>query len=206
MPHSKSLVLNLYLFEKLSTCLLPLTAGSFQSSRSCKWTPGAWAEINIFRWTMLPLPCDFSWFGFFRNNPLQIQSVLFKILSGPIAHDQQVYQIFTSKPFCKESTISFFAWRSTIPKCIFPDMFAKTLKFAKPVVKLWFLLQAGFNTNRLKAQSSMISAVACSSTPKITVVIGGCHGPESYAMVAMFIMNPLYVFYTLNTVNINCIL
>ncbi|XP_023659484.2 biotin-dependent 3-methylcrotonyl-coenzyme A carboxylase beta1 subunit isoform X2 [Paramormyrops kingsleyae] len=42
--------------------------------------------------------------------------------------------------------------------------------------------QAGFNTNRLKAQSSMISAVACSSTPKITVVIGGCHGPESYAM------------------------
>ncbi|XP_048832682.1 methylcrotonoyl-coenzyme A carboxylase 2 isoform X3 [Brienomyrus brachyistius] len=43
-------------------------------------------------------------------------------------------------------------------------------------------VQAGFNTNRLKAQSSMISAVACSSMPKITVVIGGCHGPESYAM------------------------
>uniref|UniRef100_A0A0E9WZV7 Acetyl-coenzyme A carboxylase carboxyl transferase subunit beta domain-containing protein n=3 Tax=Anguilla TaxID=7935 RepID=A0A0E9WZV7_ANGAN len=28
----------------------------------------------------------------------------------------------------------------------------------------------------------MMSAVACASTPKITVVIGGCHGAESYAM------------------------
>lgn len=29
----------------------------------------------------------------------------------------------------------------------------------------------------------MMSAVACASVPKITVVIGGCHGADSYAMV-----------------------
>lgn len=39
------------------------------------------------------------------------------------------------------------------------------------------------NSNRLKAQGSMMSAVACASVPKITVVIGGCHGADSYAMV-----------------------
>ncbi|XP_049443587.1 methylcrotonoyl-CoA carboxylase beta chain, mitochondrial-like isoform X2 [Epinephelus fuscoguttatus] len=43
-------------------------------------------------------------------------------------------------------------------------------------------LQAEMNSNRLKAQGSMMSAVACASVPKITVVIGGCHGADSYAM------------------------
>ncbi|CAJ1061178.1 methylcrotonoyl-coenzyme A carboxylase 2 [Xyrichtys novacula] len=42
--------------------------------------------------------------------------------------------------------------------------------------------QAETNTNRLKAQGSMMSAVACASVPKITVVIGGCYGADSYAM------------------------
>ncbi|XP_041863117.1 methylcrotonoyl-coenzyme A carboxylase 2 [Melanotaenia boesemani] len=42
--------------------------------------------------------------------------------------------------------------------------------------------QAEINSNRLKAQGSMMSAVACASVPKITVVIGGCHGADSYAM------------------------
>ena len=46
------------------------------------------------------------------------------------------------------------------------------------------LFQAEMNTNRLKAQGSMMCAVACASTPKITVVIGGCHGGDSYAMVS----------------------
>lgn len=44
--------------------------------------------------------------------------------------------------------------------------------------------QAESNTMTLKAQASMMSAVACASTPKITVVIGGCHGGDSYAMVS----------------------
>ncbi|XP_051509789.1 methylcrotonoyl-coenzyme A carboxylase 2 isoform X1 [Myxocyprinus asiaticus] len=42
--------------------------------------------------------------------------------------------------------------------------------------------KAESNTNRLKAQGSMMSAVVCASVPKITVVIGGCHGSDSYAM------------------------
>ena len=46
------------------------------------------------------------------------------------------------------------------------------------------------NTNRLKAQGSMMSAVACASVPKITVVIGGSHGVDSYAMVRDFL--PMY--------------
>ncbi|XP_069594341.1 biotin-dependent 3-methylcrotonyl-coenzyme A carboxylase beta1 subunit-like isoform X1 [Ranitomeya imitator] len=37
-------------------------------------------------------------------------------------------------------------------------------------------------TNRLRAQASMIAAVSCATVPKITVVIGGCHGGESFAM------------------------
>ncbi|XP_031460077.1 methylcrotonoyl-CoA carboxylase beta chain, mitochondrial-like isoform X2 [Phasianus colchicus] len=36
--------------------------------------------------------------------------------------------------------------------------------------------------NRLKAQASMMAAVACAAVPKITIVIGGCFGSESYAM------------------------
>ncbi|NXJ10874.1 MCCB carboxylase, partial [Odontophorus gujanensis] len=36
--------------------------------------------------------------------------------------------------------------------------------------------------SRLKAQASMMAAVACAAVPKITIVIGGCFGGESYAM------------------------
>ncbi|NXT76318.1 MCCB carboxylase, partial [Zapornia atra] len=35
---------------------------------------------------------------------------------------------------------------------------------------------------QLKAQASMMGAVACAGVPKITVVVGGCYGSESYAM------------------------
>ncbi|XP_028301235.1 methylcrotonoyl-CoA carboxylase beta chain, mitochondrial isoform X1 [Gouania willdenowi] len=42
--------------------------------------------------------------------------------------------------------------------------------------------QAELNSNRLKAHGSMMSAVACAAVPKVTVVIGGCHGAESYMM------------------------
>ncbi|XP_067893364.1 methylcrotonoyl-coenzyme A carboxylase 2 isoform X2 [Heterodontus francisci] len=37
-------------------------------------------------------------------------------------------------------------------------------------------------TNQLKAQGSMISAVACATVPKITIIIGGCYGGESFPM------------------------
>ncbi|XP_068020692.1 methylcrotonoyl-CoA carboxylase beta chain, mitochondrial isoform X3 [Melanerpes formicivorus] len=42
--------------------------------------------------------------------------------------------------------------------------------------------QAEAQSSRLKAQASMMAAVACAAVPKITVVIGGCFGSESYAM------------------------
>uniref|UniRef100_A0A3B4E095 methylcrotonoyl-CoA carboxylase n=1 Tax=Pygocentrus nattereri TaxID=42514 RepID=A0A3B4E095_PYGNA len=35
-----------------------------------------------------------------------------------------------------------------------------------------------------QAKGSMMSTVACASTPKITIVVGGCHGSDSYAMVS----------------------
>ncbi|KAL2302015.1 hypothetical protein Nmel_011419, partial [Mimus melanotis] len=42
--------------------------------------------------------------------------------------------------------------------------------------------QAEAHSNRLKAQASMMAAVACAAVPKITIVIGGCFGSDSYAM------------------------
>lgn len=50
-------------------------------------------------------------------------------------------------------------------------------------VKYLFLLQAEAHSNRLKAQASMMAAVACAAVPKITIVIGGCFGSDSYVMV-----------------------
>ncbi|XP_075792336.1 methylcrotonoyl-CoA carboxylase beta chain, mitochondrial-like isoform X2 [Pelodiscus sinensis] len=44
------------------------------------------------------------------------------------------------------------------------------------------LSQAENHTNRLKAQASMMAAIACAAVPKITLVIGGSYGNESYAM------------------------
>ncbi|XP_027746858.1 methylcrotonoyl-CoA carboxylase beta chain, mitochondrial-like isoform X1 [Empidonax traillii] len=42
--------------------------------------------------------------------------------------------------------------------------------------------QAEAHSNRLKAQASMMAAVACAAVPKITIVIGGCYGSDSYVM------------------------
>lgn len=50
-------------------------------------------------------------------------------------------------------------------------------------LKCFFSFQAEAQANRLKAQASMMAAVACAAVPKITIVIGGCFGSESYAMV-----------------------
>ncbi|KAF7254152.1 Methylcrotonoyl-CoA carboxylase beta chain, mitochondrial [Varanus komodoensis] len=46
------------------------------------------------------------------------------------------------------------------------------------------LTEAEDHSKRLKAQASMMAAVACASVPKITLVIGGCYGNESYAMIS----------------------
>ncbi|MEE6494847.1 hypothetical protein FKM82_001877 [Ascaphus truei] len=44
------------------------------------------------------------------------------------------------------------------------------------------ILKAEEHAKRLKAHASMIAAVACASVPKITLIIGGCYGGESFAM------------------------
>ncbi|KAM4721372.1 methylcrotonoyl-CoA carboxylase beta chain, mitochondrial-like [Rhinophrynus dorsalis] len=44
------------------------------------------------------------------------------------------------------------------------------------------ILKAEEQTSRLKAQASMMAAVACASVPKITIVVGGSHGGENFAM------------------------
>lgn len=67
---------------------------------------------------------------------------------------------------CEQRDIPLLFLQNTVPSC------ASTFSTQ----------QAEVNSNRLKAQGSMMSAVACASVPKITVVIGGCHGADSYAM------------------------
>uniref|UniRef100_A0AAQ5Z794 methylcrotonoyl-CoA carboxylase n=1 Tax=Amphiprion ocellaris TaxID=80972 RepID=A0AAQ5Z794_AMPOC len=66
---------------------------------------------------------------------------------------------------CDQRDIPLLFLQNTAPSCVCVCLF-----------------QAEINTNRLKAQGSMMSAVACASVPKITVVIGGCHGADSYAL------------------------
>ncbi|KFU87323.1 hypothetical protein M959_05740, partial [Chaetura pelagica] len=53
---------------------------------------------------------------------------------------------------------------------------------APPPAEPTGISQVGTSSAVLKAQASMMAAVACAAVPKITVVIGGCFGSDSYAM------------------------
>ncbi|XP_029436703.1 methylcrotonoyl-CoA carboxylase beta chain, mitochondrial-like isoform X2 [Rhinatrema bivittatum] len=53
--------------------------------------------------------------------------------------------------------------------------------------------QAEDHAHRLKAQASMMGSVACATMPKITLVIGGCCGVESFAMCGRS-FNPNFLF------------
>lgn len=46
-----------------------------------------------------------------------------------------------------------------------------------------FLAPNGSEGSMAKARAQMMTAVATSSTPKITLVLGGSFGPSAYAMV-----------------------
>ena len=46
-----------------------------------------------------------------------------------------------------------------------------------------FLSKAGNDGLVVKARAQMMSTIACSDVPKITLVVGGSYGPSSYAMV-----------------------
>ena len=47
-----------------------------------------------------------------------------------------------------------------------------------------YLSQTGTDGKTAKARAQMMAAIATSSTPKITIVLGGCYGPSSFAMVS----------------------
>ncbi|KAM9379180.1 biotin-dependent 3-methylcrotonyl-coenzyme A carboxylase beta1 subunit-like [Phaethornis superciliosus] len=53
---------------------------------------------------------------------------------------------------------------------------------APPAAEPTSISKAKADSHRLKAQASMMAAVACAAVPKITIVIGGCFGADSYAM------------------------
>ncbi|NXH15612.1 MCCB carboxylase, partial [Bucco capensis] len=53
--------------------------------------------------------------------------------------------------------------------------------------------QAEAGSSRLKAQASMLAAVACAAVPKITIVIGGCFGTDSYLMCGRS-LSPNFLF------------
>ena len=48
-----------------------------------------------------------------------------------------------------------------------------------------FLSETGNDGVTAKTRGQMMSALACSLVPKITVVMGGSYGPSSYAMVGL---------------------
>lgn len=50
-----------------------------------------------------------------------------------------------------------------------------------------FLSLTGSDGKTAKARAQMMAVIATSSSPKITVVLGGCYGPTAFAMVSIII-------------------
>ena len=50
-----------------------------------------------------------------------------------------------------------------------------------------FLAPGGNEGLTVKSRAQMMSAVACATVPKITVVVGGSFGPSSFAMVRVIL-------------------
>ena len=48
-----------------------------------------------------------------------------------------------------------------------------------------YLSPTGNDGKTAKARAQMMAAIATSSTPKITIVLGGCYGPSALAMVGL---------------------
>ncbi|XP_015271275.1 PREDICTED: methylcrotonoyl-CoA carboxylase beta chain, mitochondrial-like [Gekko japonicus] len=85
--------------------------------------------------------------------------------NGELTHDASLKGCHFIQ-LCNQRNIPILFILNTAPQVAEPVSFA----------------QAEDHTNRLKAQASMMAAVACAAVPKITLVIGGCYGNESYAM------------------------
>nr|XP_025954288.1 methylcrotonoyl-CoA carboxylase beta chain, mitochondrial-like isoform X2 [Dromaius novaehollandiae] len=85
--------------------------------------------------------------------------------NGELSHDASLKGSHFVQ-LCSQRSIPILFFQNTAPHAAEPTS----------------ILQAEAHTNRLKAQASMMAAVACAAVPKITIVIGGCYGSESYVM------------------------
>ncbi|XP_062437774.1 methylcrotonoyl-CoA carboxylase beta chain, mitochondrial-like [Rhea pennata] len=85
--------------------------------------------------------------------------------NGELSHDASLKGSHFIQ-LCGQRSIPILFFQNTAPHAAQPTSIA----------------QAEAHANRLKAQASMMAAVACAAVPKITIVIGGCYGSESYIM------------------------
>ena len=70
-----------------------------------------------------------------------------------------------------------------------------------------FLSETGNDGATVKSRAQMMATLACSTVPKITVVVGGSYGPSSYAMVCVhtpFSPNTLYISLPPSSVGEQC--
>ena len=72
--------------------------------------------------------------------------------------------------------------------CTFRDI--PIVFFQNTPSDLEYLAPGGNEGLTVKSRAQMMSAVACATVPKITVVVGGGFGPSSFAMVRLF----FYIF------------
>ncbi|KFR15573.1 hypothetical protein N306_13108, partial [Opisthocomus hoazin] len=82
--------------------------------------------------------------------------------NGELSHDASLKGSHFVQ-LCSQRSIPILFFQNTAPHTAGPAN----------ISQVWHLL---------KAQASMMAAVACAAVPKITIVIGGCYGSESYVM------------------------
>ena len=70
--------------------------------------------------------------------------------------------------------------------CTFRDI--PIVFFQNTPSDLEYLAPGGNEGLTVKSRAQMMSAVACATVPKITVVVGGSFGPSSFAMVRLFLL------------------
>ncbi|KAM4655269.1 methylcrotonoyl-CoA carboxylase beta chain, mitochondrial-like [Amazona ochrocephala] len=85
--------------------------------------------------------------------------------NGELSHDASLKGCHFVQ-LCSRSSIPILFFQNTAPQAAEPPSIS----------------QAEAHASRLKAQASMMAAVACAAVPKITIVVGGCFGSESYVM------------------------
>ncbi|NXX89592.1 MCCB carboxylase, partial [Centropus bengalensis] len=83
--------------------------------------------------------------------------------NGELSHDASLKGSHFVQ-LCSQRSIPILFFQNTAPHTAMPTSISQA------------------QSKRLKAQASMMAAVACAAVPKITIVIGGCYGSESYAM------------------------